>query len=201
VARVKGRFSSSRLLYLLTNVSRYIKELADRVVRLETEGGYAPRPLQGSEMAAAQFMPHHHTTLDQGPPEEYTSSVNAEAGGRKRTYSVASRDYNPPFPARQPYSGQDPSRSAQQSTNPFSPSQASPRQQFRDLGSTPGGLQPVAMWKKPPELTQHRSSSSYHSPPQADHDQVRDDLEISYDDSVLEKYVYHNARLFPSILY
>ena len=173
-------------------VSRYIKELADRVVRLETEGGYAPRPIQGNEMAGAQFMTHHSATLDHGPPEEYASSANAEAGGRKRTYSAVSRDYNPPFPARPSYSGQEHSRSTQQSSNPYSPPQVSPRQHHRDQGSTPGGMQPVTMWKNVPELTQHRSSSSFHSPPPADQDQAHDDLDAVYDGSVFEKCGSHN---------
>jgi len=170
------------------NVSRYIKELADRVVRLETEGGYGPRPVQGGDMAAAQFMPHHNAILDQGPPDEYASSENVDVGGRKRTYSAVSRDYNPPFPGRSAYPGQDTSRSTHQASTAFSPSQTSPRQLIRDQGPSPGGLQPVAMWKKTPELAHRRSSNSYHSPPPAEQDQAHDEPDVLYDASVIEKY-------------
>ena len=163
---------------------RYIKELADRVVRLETEGGYAARPAQGNEMAAAHYLSHHNTTIEQASPEEYTASAIADAGGRKRTYSAVSRDYNPPFPARPAYPAQELQRSVQQPSNPFSPSQTSPSQQYRDQG----GLQPVTMWKKTPELTHQRSSSSHHSPPQATQNQARDDLNVvTFDGNVFEK--------------
>ncbi|KAH8601361.1 hypothetical protein B0O99DRAFT_681385 [Bisporella sp. PMI_857] len=162
----------------------YIKELSDRVDRLEGGVGYPSRGMQaidGSSYAVAQ-----NTTNEHGEP--FPADTNLDAISQKRRHSSISADFGSHYPPRPQlgYANHDPRRTSPPPSFSFAPSQSGTSQHFKDLNHSPAGLQPLAVWKPAPVPEMTRQSSSLDSTVQAD--QSFADTDPTHFESLLQKY-------------
>ncbi|KAG9247190.1 hypothetical protein BJ878DRAFT_539536 [Calycina marina] len=103
----------------------YIKELSDRVNRLENVHG-----VEG--VMATQYSPTQSTALDAGSGEELGAVVQPEAGHHKRTYSSILRDFGVTYGPTVPDTDTEAKQVSQRSLNPFQLPPNDRQEQFDD---------------------------------------------------------------------
>ena len=146
------------------SVSRYIKELADRLNTLEGA-------LQAGEIPVQQYI-HQDSPLQRRGSEEFSPPPNSDNMQRKRTYSSVSGDFGTPYQPQRPATGwasQEPPRHLPHPSAFATPQSAPPpaTHVFRDPNYSPNGLQPAPQWRSAPEPLR-RQSSSFENVPQID---------------------------------
>jgi hypothetical protein len=173
---------------MLTFFCRYIKELADRLNTLEGA-------MQAGEIPVPQHISYHDSPLQRRESDEFSPPPNAETMPRKRTYSsVSGGEFGTPYLPQRPVSSwtaQDqPPRHLPHPSPSFSSSQpvsATP-QLFREPNYSPNGLQPLPLWRSPPESSQ-RPSSSFEGLTQ---EVVQVDHASDWDDAIVDGYVVNS---------
>jgi hypothetical protein len=161
-------------------VTRYIKELADRLNHLEGA-------IHAGEPPSGSYMSHPEISVPARPSEEMSPQTHGDMTSRKRTYSNISADFNTSYQLQRPTSGYDSSRQQQDSANIFNNSQGAPvPQMFREPNYSPNGLPPSPHWKKQPE--QIARNSSFEGFQSGEFSQL--DQSADWDDNIVNGYVF-----------
>lgn len=145
------------------NMSRYIKELAERVQTLE--GSIAP----------AHHYQHQDGHSQRRDSQEFSPPQESDNMQRKRTYSsVSGGEYGQPYQPQRPISGwasQDLPRHLPHPSSAFATPQSAPSTStnlFQQPNYSPNGLAPTPQWRAAPDALRQQGSS-YEVVAQTDH--------------------------------